>query len=50
MGEELGAQLRRLGKLDLDAAVRLVPGTAVLGESTRRALADASAWLGRTRG
>ena len=50
VGEELGAQLRRTGKLDLEAAVRLVPGTAVLGESTRRALADASAWLGRTGG
>ncbi|HEY7131370.1 MAG TPA: SulP family inorganic anion transporter [Candidatus Limnocylindrales bacterium] len=38
-------QLVRSGKLDLGGAVRLDPKTAVIGESTRRAIADANAWL-----
>lgn len=42
-------QLRRTGKLDLDRTVRVVPATAILGESTGRALASAGAWLGRRR-
>ncbi|MDQ3930317.1 MAG: sodium-independent anion transporter, partial [Chloroflexota bacterium] len=44
--EELGAQLRQAGKLDLDDVVHLVPAQSVLGASTTEALASASAWLG----
>lgn len=46
VGEELGAQLRRAGKLDLERVVHLVPAEAVVGASTARALESASAWLG----
>lgn len=46
--EEVGRQLRRAGKLDLDRAVHLVPADAIFGASTRQALAHASAWLGST--
>ncbi len=49
VGAEMGAQLRRAGKLDLEDVVRLVPAETVLGASTAQALASASAWLGRTR-
>jgi sulfate permease, SulP family len=38
-------QLVRSGKLDLGGAVWLDSRTAVIGESTRRAIADANAWL-----
>ena len=47
--EEVGAQLRRAGKLDLDRAVHLVPAAPVIGASTDQALASARAWLGRAR-
>ncbi len=47
--EELIAQLRSAGKLDLGRAVQLVPAVAVIGASTEQALASASAWLGRAR-
>lgn len=48
--ERLAAQLRRAGKLDLDRAVELVPAQDVYGESTRKAVDDALAWLGSARG
>lgn len=47
--DEVSEQLRRAGKLDLDEAVQVVPADEVLGASTERALANASAWLGGTR-
>ena len=47
--EELIAQLRSAGKLDLERVVHLVPAVAVIGASTEQALTDASAWLGRAR-
>ena len=37
--EELASRLPRAGKLDLDEAVRLIPADAVIGASTREALA-----------
>ena len=40
----------RAGKLDLDHAVQIVPALDALGESTQRAIEDASIWLGSTRG
>ena len=43
----IASQLRMAGKLDLTDAVQVVPEASVLGESTRRALESASAWLGR---
>jgi SulP family sulfate permease len=46
--EEVGKQLRRTGKLDLDKVVQLVPANEVLGASTRQAVASASEWLGST--
>jgi hypothetical protein len=49
VGEELGAQLRRAGKLDLERVVHLVPAEAVVGASTTRAMEAASAWLGGRR-
>jgi sulfate permease, SulP family len=42
--DEVARQLRRAGKLD-DEVVRIVPAEDVLGESTKRAAASASAWL-----
>lgn len=47
--EEVGRQLRRAGKLDLDRAVHLVPADDIFGASTKQAMAHASAWLGSTR-
>jgi hypothetical protein len=47
--KEVGQQLRRAGKLDLDRAVYLVPADRILGASTEQAAAHASAWLGSTR-
>jgi SulP family sulfate permease len=47
--EPASKQLRSVGKLDLDNAVQLVPAEAVLGESTRRAVESANAWLGSAR-
>lgn len=38
-------QLQRNGHFALTGPMRVYPATFVLGESTRRALADASAWL-----
>ncbi len=46
--KEVSKQLRRAGKLDLDRGVHLVPAAAVFGASTEKAVAHASAWLGRT--
>ncbi|HKO56984.1 MAG TPA: STAS domain-containing protein, partial [Thermoanaerobaculia bacterium] len=46
---EVARQLRRAGKLDLDEGVQIVPAEQVLGESTKRAVATASAWLHDTR-
>lgn len=47
--KEVGRQLRRAGKLDLDRAVHLVPADDIFGASTEQAMAHASAWLGSTR-
>jgi hypothetical protein len=47
--EELGVQLRRAGKLDLDSTVHLVPAAALVGASTEQARASARAWLGSMR-
>jgi SulP family sulfate permease len=49
VNEDVSEQLRDSGKLDLDRVVQLVPADAVIGASTRQALAHASAWLGSTR-
>ena len=46
---EVGKQLRRTGKLDLDRAVHVVPAEDIFGASTQQAVAHASAWLGSTR-
>ena len=43
---ELGKQLQRSGKLDLDEAVHLVPADSVVGASTAQAWTLANAWLG----
>jgi SulP family sulfate permease len=40
-------QIRRTGKLGTDNVVTIYPATAVLLESTERAVADARAWLAR---
>jgi MFS superfamily sulfate permease-like transporter len=42
----LAAQLRRVGKLDLDRTVHVAPAQSVYGASTAEAVAQASAWLG----
>jgi SulP family sulfate permease len=42
----LAAQLRRVGKLDLDRTVHVAPAQSVYGASTAEAVAEASAWLG----
>lgn len=47
--KEVGRQLRRAGKLDLDRAVHLIPADDIFGASTEQAMAHASAWLGSTR-
>jgi SulP family sulfate permease len=47
--EDLSAQLQRVGKLDLEQEVRLVPADEIVGASTARAMESACAWLGRTR-
>ena len=46
--EEVGRQLRRAGKLDLDRAVHLVPADPIFGAATEQAMAHASEWLGST--
>lgn len=43
-------QVVRSGKLRLAGPVRAFPATSVLGESTRKAVADAEYWLATTRG
>jgi sulfate permease, SulP family len=43
---EVGKQLRRAGKLDLDGAVHLVAADDTFGTSTEQAVAHASSWLG----
>ncbi len=49
LDDEVIAQLRDAGKLDLEQTVRLVPADEVVGASTRRALASATEWLGRAQ-
>lgn len=44
--EELSAQFRQAGKLDLDKTVMLVPADEILGASTLEAVESAQAWLG----
>jgi SulP family sulfate permease len=46
--EELAAQLRSIGKLDLEEEVHLVLAGPILGASTAQAWTLASAWLGHT--
>jgi SulP family sulfate permease len=38
-------QLRRSGKVDAAGPLGFYPGTEIIGESSRRAAADATAWL-----
>ena len=47
--DEVGKQLRRTGKLDLDRAVHWVPAEDIFGASTQQTVAHASVWLGSTR-
>ena len=47
--QEVGKQLRRAGKLELDRVVHLIPADNIFGASTEQAMAHASAWLGSTR-
>lgn len=47
--DEVSAQLRRVGKLDLKEAVHIFPNSLILGESTEQAVEHANAWLGRAR-
>jgi SulP family sulfate permease len=47
--EGVSRRLRRVGKLDLDDVVQIVPATATIGESTRQAVTSATAWLGSAR-
>ena len=47
--QEVGRQLRRAGKLDLDRVVQLIPADDIFGASTEQAVAHASTWLGSTR-
>jgi SulP family sulfate permease len=49
LDEEVSAQLRHSGKLDLDGIVQLVPASDVLGVSTEQAVESANAWLGHKR-
>lgn len=44
----VATQLRRAGKLEIDDEVVINPATDVLGESTRRARAEAHSWLSRS--
>jgi sulfate permease, SulP family len=46
--EDVAAQLRDTGKLDLERGVHIVPAGAILGASTAHAWTLASAWLGGT--
>jgi sulfate permease, SulP family len=45
----LAEQLRDAGKLDLEREVWITPAQAVIGSSTREAVAQANAWLGHRR-
>lgn len=45
---QVGKQLRRAGKLDLDRVVHLVAADDTFGTSTEQAVAHASSWLGST--
>lgn len=47
--EETSKQLWRTGKLDLEGVVQVIPADDVIGESTRRAVEAAKAWLGSAR-
>ena len=47
IGEDAIARLERDGRFRFDGPVRVYQATPVIGESTRRALADAEAWLAR---
>jgi SulP family sulfate permease len=48
--DEVAAQLRDTGKLDLEQSVHIVPADPVLGASTAQAWTLGSAWLGGIRG
>lgn len=47
--EEVAAQLRDTGKLDLERGVHIVPAGRILGASTAQASTLGSAWLGGTQ-
>lgn len=44
---DVGAQLRRAGKLELGRKVWVTPAEEMIGDSTAKAIAQANAWLGR---
>ena len=50
VGPELAATLRRTGQVDVDGPVRVVDATEQIGESTRTAYADGTAWAVQHRG
>ncbi|MFL5754837.1 MAG: SulP family inorganic anion transporter [Chloroflexota bacterium] len=45
LSDEVRDELTRSGKVDLDGPVSAYEATAIVGESTRRAVGDARAWL-----
>jgi len=45
LGDEVYDQVARTGKLGTEEGVRAQKATRIVGEATRRALADAEAWL-----
>jgi sulfate permease, SulP family len=49
MDEQVSDRLARARRMDLDDQVVLFPATEILGESTRRAIAAANAWLRQYR-
>jgi SulP family sulfate permease len=46
---DVARQLRRTGKLEADRDVWIVPAGEGLGASTKEAVAQGNAWLGRNR-
>jgi SulP family sulfate permease len=44
---DVAAQLRRAGKLELEREVWIAPAGEIIGDSTRQAIAEANAWLGK---
>ncbi len=50
IGSDAHEQILRSGRLQLDGPIRAYPATAVLGQSTGKAVADARAWLRNSEG